>query len=126
MKSSLLIHGCWLAAVVAAFAYGSMRSNSGSAAIDSGSAQHVTIGAIGAHAGASGAAGQSGPGEKHSNGDKALAEWSGSSRRPLTDVDIAELGRQFKNHLDPIQRRLAFARMLEGLTAEHTVMVVTG
>lgn len=37
----------------------------------------------------------------------------------LNSVEIEALGRQFKNDLDPITRRLAFSKLLEGLTAAN-------
>jgi hypothetical protein len=121
MKSSLLVHGCWFAAVVAAFAYGSMRARTTNAADSSPSAQRVTLGSLDIDASGNGESGsQHADGSsKKSNG---LTGWT-SSRRPLTESDILELGRQFKNPLDPIQRRLAFARLLEGLTVDNALQI---
>lgn len=41
----------------------------------------------------------------------------------LTDETIAALGERFKTSTDPIQRRLAFARLLDGLTAENALLI---
>ncbi len=41
------------------------------------------------------------------------------SGRSLSSAEIEDLGRQFKGELDPIKRRIAFTRLLEGLTAEN-------
>ncbi len=41
----------------------------------------------------------------------------------LTESEIAELGERFKTSSDPVARRLAFSRLLRGLTAENALLV---
>ena len=41
------------------------------------------------------------------------------SGAPLTSAQIQEIGSRFKAELDPVQRRVAFLKMLDGMTAEN-------
>ena len=41
----------------------------------------------------------------------------------LTESEIAELGEQLKTSSDPVSKRLAFSRLLRGLTAENALLV---
>ena len=43
--------------------------------------------------------------------------------KSLSEEDIQKLGSILRNKLDPIQSRLAFARLLEGLTAENALQI---
>ena len=41
----------------------------------------------------------------------------------LTKWNIVELGEQFRNSSDPVAKRLAFSKLLQGLTAENALLV---
>jgi hypothetical protein len=122
MKKSLIVHGCWSVAVIAAFAFGSMRAKKESANSGTGPGvggrTFLVSGDPSGTNGTTGGSGGSGIGTGDSDSGGGLKGWS-SSQRPLTDVDITELGRQFKSDFDPIKKRLAFAKLLEGLTVEN-------
>jgi hypothetical protein len=47
----------------------------------------------------------------------------GGSNLALSEQDITRLGAEFKSASSPIARRLAFARLLEGLTTENAMLI---
>ena len=46
-----------------------------------------------------------------------------AARKPLSDWDIAELGHLMTKDSNPIRRRMAFARLLQGLTPENAKLI---
>ncbi len=57
-------------------------------------------------------------------GDDALAQAADlSESAPPTDGEIRKLGEAFRASTSPIDRRLAFSALLEGLTAENALLV---
>ncbi|MEM7143595.1 MAG: hypothetical protein AAF591_00580 [Verrucomicrobiota bacterium] len=51
----------------------------------------------------------------------SLAAGALASSGALSDADINEIGQLFKSSLDPIERRLAFSKLLAGLTDENAL-----
>lgn len=123
MKKNILVHSAWATSAIAAFVVGSMRDYGGSAVTESeDSAGSLLVGTMpqldrGI---------ESGRGNLHTK----PSQWGGTpevssllgSHGPLSEIDIEQLGKILKNDNDPISRRLAFARLLEGLTVENAML----
>ena len=46
-----------------------------------------------------------------------------TARQPLSEWDIEELGQLMTKESNPLRRRLAFARLLQGMTAENAMLI---
>jgi len=55
--------------------------------------------------------------------ENALKEGSQSKANQLSDLDIESIGAQLRGSTNPIDRRLAFSKLLEGLTAENALLI---
>ena len=118
MKCSFLGHGLWFAAVLTAYFVGSTRSTNRSTNIDpeypesksevSSILENRTINR------ADGTVSES---------DHQRDFSVHSNRRPLSETDIEVLGRRVRDELHPTGGRLAFARLLEGLTVENAELI---
>lgn len=120
MNKSLIAHGCWLVAVFVAFALGSMRTGKNVDAdgeASAGSGRGVSTSLVGkdgelaktrARVGAAGG--------EDAGGLGALGEG-----RVLTLAEMRALGEQFKTDPNPLKRRFAFAKLLDGLTPENAM-----
>ena len=120
MKKSPKVHALWLTVAVAAFGVGAQFP-------------------AGSHQGAANGAGRGGdtqPGQESTAGGVAVAASSdrepGSGRTDaastkkaasLSDDRIAALGEKFRSSNNPIEKRLSFSKLLEGLTAENALLV---
>ena len=113
---------CWLVLSVACFALGWFcKPESGTERASASGMEGVALGRVEALPAADAPA-------KHAEGVVLSPEASELEKRfpagrPLTSADIDELGRQFRQELDPTQRRLIFARLIAGLTAENALEI---
>ncbi|MEM7384267.1 MAG: hypothetical protein AAF514_04920 [Verrucomicrobiota bacterium] len=118
MNRSLLVHGCWLAAATGAFFVGASVSKNRYAAGESrlltGTRAEAPSLMAGNTEGATNGAGSN-------EGGSALAMAGGKGK--LTEEEIINLGKQLKDRLNPIDRRLAFARLLEALTVDNALLI---
>lgn len=55
--------------------------------------------------------------------ENVLNEDSQSKANQLSDLDIESIGAQLRGSTNPIDRRLAFSKLLEGLTAENALLI---
>ena len=55
--------------------------------------------------------------------ENVLKEDSQSNANQLSDLDIESIGAQLRGSTNPIDRRLAFSKLLEGLTAENALLI---
>ena len=55
--------------------------------------------------------------------ENALNENSQTNTNQLSDLDIESIGAQLRGSTNPIDRRLAFSKLLEGLTAENALLI---
>ena len=121
MKSTLLVHGAWLAAAFTAFVVGAQMFPAGG---DSDGARPDSIVAKdGQRAGGAKTDGAGALRKSGSRSEKLVAGPTAVKPPPLTDAQIAALGEQFRKATNPIERRLAFSKLLEGLTAENALLV---
>ena len=123
MPKTPLVHGFWTCATIAAFVLGSHyfpgaitgRRDVANTSISGGSAKSTAL------------RGErnSGTGQTPLHGNSSALsgpEKGNLLRHPvgaLTAQEILALGKAFKANSNPIERRLAFSRLLEGLTSEN-------
>lgn len=55
--------------------------------------------------------------------ENVLNEDSQTNTNQLSDLDIESIGAQLRGSTNPIDRRLAFSKLLEGLTAENALLI---
>ena len=55
--------------------------------------------------------------------ENILNEDSQTNTNQLSDLDIESIGAQLRGSTNPIDRRLAFSKLLEGLTAENALLI---
>ena len=55
--------------------------------------------------------------------ENVLKENSQTNTNQLSDLDIESFGAQLRGSTNPIDRRLAFSKLLEGLTAENALLI---
>ena len=55
--------------------------------------------------------------------ENVLKEDSQTNTNQLSDLDIESIGAQLRGSTNPIDRRLAFSKLLEGLTAENALLI---
>lgn len=118
-KRSLITHACWFVVAVAAMGLGwKMKSHAnavaGSGTRDDGRSAKSSRGLQGS---SGGEAGVSGPASRSAGNRSVTGKEPGV--RLLSSAEIEELGEKFRTTASPIERRLAFSRLLEGLTAEN-------
>ena len=120
MKKSLKVHGAWLGISAIAFVIGfkffpsAIETNSNG---KSTSQREISEGNNGADKVAGGLSGKK---EVASNG---LDTKSQDSLNQLSELDIETLGQKLQSSTNPIDRRLAFSQLLEGLTAENALLI---
>ena len=127
MPKTPLVHGFWTCATIAAFVLGSHyfpgaitgRRDVANTSISGGSAKSTAL------------RGErnSGTGQTPLHGNSSALsgpEKGNLLRHPvgaLTAQEILALGKAFKANSNPIERRLAFSRLLEGLTSENGLLI---
>ena len=127
MPKTPLVHGFWTCATIAAFVLGSHyfpgaitgRRDVANTSISGGSAKSTAL------------RGErnSGTGQTPLHGNSSALsgpEKGNLLRHPvgaLTAQEILTLGKSFKANSNPIERRLAFSRLLEGLTSENGLLI---
>lgn len=122
MKTPLIIHGAWAAAAIASFVLGSQMfpasdGPSGIAARNGGPGSKSERPST-----RNGGGGDTNRTDSKQRGRSTRA----GERSPatvLTDEDIASLGEKIRNSSNPIDRRLAFSRLLENLTTENALLM---
>ena len=120
MKKSLKVHGAWLGISAIAFVIGFKFFPSANETNSNGkstSQREISEGNNGADKGAGGLSGKK---EVASNG---LDTKSQDSLNQLSELDIETLGQKLQSSTNPIDRRLAFSQLLEGLTAENALLI---
>ena len=122
MKSSYLVHGFWGAACVASFTIGSQfftDDDTSSRAID----PRVGSGALGQSVRVSSRQDVgSGTSERDAGARSEIRTVTGGTTK-LSDAGLLALAEEFKKGKGPIERRLAFSKLLENLTAENAKTV---
>ena len=113
---SLMVHGGWFLAAVAAFVLGGQRQ---AATTDNNPSQSASIKRARAASGLrdSGIAGVETPSGK--SGLRSPRD----GKSPRKPANFEHLARQAASDPDPLNRRLAFARILESLTAENAIAI---
>ncbi|MFP6856602.1 MAG: hypothetical protein VCA73_04980 [Roseibacillus sp.] len=123
-KGSSLIHGAWLVVAITSFVLGAKVFPAGGSkearahSKEQANALHETRTSGGSRGSLTGGKGGSEVG--------AAGESAGGGRVVrvvLSDEDIVSFGEQFRESSSPIDRRLAFSRLLEGLTPENAELV---
>ena len=120
MKKSLKVHGAWLGISAIAFVIGFKFFPSANETNSNGkstSQREISGGNNGADKVAGGLSGKK---EVASNG---LDTKSQDSLNQLSELDIETLGQKLQSSTNPIDRRLAFSQLLEGLTAENALLI---
>ena len=120
MKKSLKVHGAWLGISAIAFVIGFKFFPSANETNSNGkstSQREISEGNNGADKVAGGLSGKK---EVASNG---LDTKSQDSLNQLSELDIETLGQKLQSSTNPIDRRLAFSQLLEGLTAENALLI---
>lgn len=122
MNKSSLIHGAWCVAAIASFVLGSQLIPAGDDS-SGADARNAAPGSKSHQASdrRSGASGISGSAEKrHRDGRASDAPEGGLPPKPvLSEQEIEALGEQLRSSRNPIERRLAFSRLLGALTPEN-------
>lgn len=125
MKKSVLVHVIWAVFTVIAFTVGSKRFAAG----DSGGSGDGTVASGSRYAERMSEGRDDGSRKKRAARRMDGASDSGgrnvvdSGMIRLTADDILELGEVYKTSRDPIERRLAFSKMIQGLTAENAMLL---
>ncbi|MFT4637460.1 MAG: hypothetical protein ACI8T1_000769 [Verrucomicrobiales bacterium] len=114
MNKAALIHGTWLVIASASFWSGYQVFPAGAGNEKKSGATSSTT------AGASLIPSSKAKGEADA---KESPGQGGNKTRPLSERDIAMLGKQLLKDSSPIKRRLAFSQLLEGLTAENALLI---
>ncbi|MGK0186011.1 MAG: hypothetical protein ACI9R3_001794 [Verrucomicrobiales bacterium] len=119
MNKNLYVHGAWLTTATGAFIAGSLffPAEKELSFVDG----RAATGQSGVpFEGAASASSENGTSTQSNGGRKNSMA---SSVKALTDRDIEALGETFRKASSPIDRRLAFSNLLEGLTADNALLV---
>ena len=120
MKKSLKVHGVWLGISAIAFVIGfkffpsSNETNSNSQSTAQSEISEENDGANKVAGSLSG---------KKEAVNNSLETKSQGALNQLSDLDIETLGQKLQSSTSPIDRRLAFSQLLEGLTAENALLI---
>ena len=120
MKKSLKVHGAWLGISAIAFVIGFKFFPSANETNSNGkstSQREFSEGNNGTDKVAGGLSG------KKQAANDSLDTKSQDSLNQLSDLDIETLGQKLQSSTNPIDRRLAFSQLLEGLTAENALLI---
>ncbi|MED5587026.1 MAG: hypothetical protein VYB61_11770 [Verrucomicrobiota bacterium] len=129
MRNSLFLHAGWLVIAIVAFVAGSVNSSRDQ------SAEATKTQTSKAFQGKKSASSVSSLNPSRSNqGGKEEAIAAGSPRgiaaglpaasgKPLSDWDIDQLGQMMTKDSNPIRRRMAFSRLLQGLTPDNAKQI---
>ena len=126
MKKTLLVHGAWFLAAITAFVLGSQLFPAGRDSKEADMKSEVRTSGVGGKLGSSGGSRGSltgGTGGLNVSGAGGSVGGGRDGRAALSDEDIVSIGEQFRESSSPIDRRLAFSRLLEGLTPENAELV---
>lgn len=122
MNKHLIVHGLWLLVAVTAFVLGGHFYGSSGTAGDEESnslpssksaGESWTASSSGGNPRGTGAAGR----------DDRRAGRNEAGVAPLSEEEITRLGEEFRKASSPIDRRLAFSKLLEGLTSENALEI---
>ncbi len=131
MRNSLFLHGTWLLVAFVAFMAGSMNSSRDR------SAEATNPQTSKAFQGKKSASAVSSLNPRHSHlspedrgkdlpAGSALGRTTGlpaSTSKPLSEWDISQLGQMMTKDSNPIRRRMAFSRLLQGLTPDNAKQI---
>jgi len=121
MKKPSLVHGAWCVAAIASFVLGSHLFPAGGDSSADGSDSRPDSQGGGNFRASSRSDGSPSLAEKRHRDGRATGDSQVGlpARLVLSEQDIASLGEQFRMSPNPVERRLAFSRLLEGLTPEN-------
>ena len=131
MRNSLFLHGTWLLVAFVAFTVGSMNSSRDRSAE---ATKQQTSKAFQGKKSAS-AVSSLNPRQSHLSPEdrgkdlpagSALGRTTGlpaSTSKPLSEWDISQLGQMMTKDSNPIRRRMAFSRLLQGLTPDNAKQI---
>ena len=117
MDQNWLVHGTWLAGAIASFLIGSHFPSAGGTRASSRPASEA-----GQLEGIPGQASADRPARSLSPSIVLGAVSSGQLSIHLSEREIELLGKKFRSS-NPIERRLAFAELLQGLTSENALLI---
>ena len=120
MSQSLKVHSVWLSVSLLSFIIGFKFFPSSSENDNSTFDKNVQSTAIGKNE-----IGKSSRGltDKNSNTENEIGVGTRKQTNQLSSLDIEALGDQLRGSTNPIDRRLAFSKLLEGLTAENALLI---
>ena len=120
MSQSLKVHSVWLSVSLLSFIIGFKFFPSSSENDNSAFEKSVQSTAIGKNE-----IGKSSKGltDKNSNAENEIGVGTRKQINQLSGLDIEALGDQLRGSTNPIDRRLAFSKLLEGLTAENALLI---
>ena len=121
VNKTLLIHGAWLIVAISSFVVGALLFPVGHGSSAGGEAPMASVVSTKGEEGLVGTDSVLGsPGKAVLGPGKGKI---GGSVASLSHRDIASLGEELRRATSPIDRRLVFSRLLEGLTAENALAI---
>lgn len=124
MPKSILVHGLWALVATATFVLGSQffpSKKSGKADSEAARLSHSKSNA--SREGRSSAPDGTKLSATPSGSQTGLEKLLKRHQVVLSDDDIAALGNSFRSASSPIERRLVYSRLLEGLTVENALLI---
>lgn len=121
MNKNVLIHVFWALAALVSFVVGSQLFPAKSSN-NEGQTADSRMGTRSGSKSSLGGGGGVNPSNR-SGGTDILAQLKPGKGTPLSALEIERLGEQLRSSSNPIERRLAFSKMLEGMTAENALEV---
>ncbi|NIP93846.1 MAG: hypothetical protein GWO24_10485, partial [Akkermansiaceae bacterium] len=125
MKRSVLVHGGWCLAAITSFFLGSQVFPSGGGSPGENTRSDRSSGSKSLRPGQGGAgpAGEVGGPGRRVMGERVAVRGPGNGGLRLSESEVQALGERFRTAASPIERRLAFSRLLEGLTPENAALL---
>ena len=120
MSKTLKVHSIWLGVSILSFFIGYNIFPTSTQNNNSTQKNSVSSNSISEESGEKSPRGLTGGKALAENG---LKEDSERKTNQLSDLDIESIGAQLRGSTNPIDRRLAFSKLLEGLTAENALLI---
>ena len=120
MSKTLKVHSLWLGISILSFVIGYNIFPTSTQNNNSTQKNSVSSNSISEESGEKSPRGLTGGKALAENG---LKEDSERKTNQLSDLDIESIGAQLRGSTNPIDRRLAFSKLLEGLTAENALLI---
>ena len=121
MSQSLKVHSVWLSVSLLSFIIGFKFFPSSSENDNSAFKKNVQLTTIGKDDVSKSSGGLT---NKKSNTENEIGVGTPKTINQLSGLDIEALGDQLRGSTNPIDRRLAFSKLLEGLTAENALCLL--